>query len=363
MRMTSHKEFDINRTRRGTAAVGCVAFIASAAVACGTATNLSAGGKVGQAFEKLGEQKALTMSVGFDGTQAQIWSAMKGEDDFTQDNAKMLADLDVDLSMSADQALKQAKTGSVAVTVSAGGDSSLLEVRSLDGKKLYVKADLKQLMTLGSSAGAGSAEDKAALKDFQSMLDQADKLPSTYKSVKSLLAGDWVSIDPASFKELSKEFGAGTNTGTDALDTATQQKIAKALTKAIGSNATFKDAGSKNGADHVTVTVPAAKTAKALAKALKPYKDDLPDGLDPADLKDVPNKNITLDVAIKDGALSGITVDVAQFDKKVKGTLPLTIGFAADAKPVEAPAGATALDPKDVMGALMRLMMGSGATA
>lgn len=349
--------------RKGAAAAGCVAFIATAAVSCGTAANLTAGAKVQQAFARLGEQKAMSMTVGFDGTEAQIWSALKGEDDFTHDNAKMLADLDVSLSVSSDQVLRKAKDGSVAVTVSAGGDSSLLEVRSLNGKKLYVKADLKQLMTLGSSAG--DAGSKADLKEFQSMLDRADKLPSSYKSVKNLLGGKWVSIDPDSFKELAKEFG-GTGTGTgplDALDTKTQQAIVKAVAKAIGSNATFKDAGSKNGADHVTVTVPAAKTADALAKALKPYKDDLPDGFDPAGLKDVPKKNITLDVALKDGALSGITVDVAQFDKEVKGSLPLTIGFGADAKPVRAPAGATVLNPQDIMGAMMALMTGSGSAA
>jgi hypothetical protein len=341
--------------RKGAAAAGCVAFIATAAVSCGTAANLTAGAKVQQAFVRLGEQKAMTVTVGFDGTEAQIWSAMKGEDDFTRDNAKMLADLDVSLSVSSDQVLRKAKDGSVAVTVSAGGDSSLLEVRSLNGKKLYVKADLKQLMTLGASAG--DAESKADLKEFQSMLDRADKLPSSYKSVKNLLGGKWVSIDPDSFEELAKEFGgSGSGAGTDALDTRTQQAIVRAVAKAIGSNATFKDTGSKNGADHITVTVPAAKTADALAKALKPYKDDLPDGFDLSDLKDVPKKNITLDVALKDGALSGITVDVAQFDKKVKGELPLTIGFGADAKPVRAPAGATVLNPQDIMGAMMALM-------
>ena len=341
--------------RKGAAAAGCVAFIATAAVSCGTAANLTAGAKVQQAFARLGEQKAMTMTVGFDGTEAQIWSALKGEDDFTRDNAKMLADLDVSLSVSSDQALRKAKDGSVAVTVSTGGDTSLLEVRSLNGKKLYVKADLKQLMTLGASAG--DAESKADLKEFQSMLDRADKLPSSYKSVKNLLGGKWVSIDPDSFAELAKEFGGSdTAAGTDALDPKTQQAIVKAVAKAIGSNATFKDAGSKNGADHVTVTVPAAKTADALSKALKPYKDDLPDGFDAADLKDVPSKNITLDVALKDGALSGITVDVAQFDKGIKGELPLTIGFGADAKPVRAPAGATVLNPQDIMGAMMALM-------
>jgi hypothetical protein len=343
--------------RKGAAAAGCVAFIATAAVSCGTAANLTAGAKVQQAFARLGEQKAMTVTVGFDGTEAQIWSALKGEDDFTHDNAKMLADLDVSLSVSSDQALRKAKDGSVAVTVSTGGDTSLLEVRSLNGKKLYVKADLKQLMTLGASAG--DAESKADLKEFQSMLDRADKLPSSYKSVKNLLGGKWVSIDPDSFEELAKEFGgsdSASGAGTDALDTKTQQAIVRAVAKAIGSNATFKDAGSKNGADHVTVTVPAAKTADALAKALKPYKDDLPDGFDAAGLKDVPKKNITLDVALKDGALSGVTVDVAQFDKGVKGELPLTIGFGADAKPVRAPAGATVLNPQDIMGAMMALM-------
>lgn len=362
--------------RKSVATAGCVVFIASAAVACGTAENISAGTKAQRAVEKLNEQKAVTITGGFDGTESQIWSAMKGEDDFTHDSAKMLADLEISVSLSSKTSLKDAtegkgaKAASSALSLSTGGKSPLLEVRSLAGKKYYVRADLEQLMSLASDTGAGGGDDadsKAELKQFQAMLDQADKLPSSYKSVKDLLGGKWVSIDPDAFSELSEQFGAGTSgsgsgsgsgSSTDALDAKTQQKIVKAVTKAVGSNATFKNAGSEDGVDHVTATVPAAKTADALSKALKPYEDELPGGFDPDDLKDAPKKNIGLDLAIKDGMLSGVTIDIAQLDDKATGELPMTIGFSADAEPVRAPAGATTLNPQDVMGAVMQLMMG-----
>ncbi|MET9517616.1 hypothetical protein [Streptomyces sp. NPDC002994] len=181
--------------------------------------------------------------------------------------------------------------------------------------------------------------------------------------MKDALAGEWVSIDPKAFEEFSKSMGeeageASPFPDTGALDTKTQQKITKALSKEIADNAKFTDAGSRDGADHVKVAVPAGKTADAIAEALKPMEKQLPKEFKLSELKDVPSKNIDFDVAIKDEKLSGVTIDLAQFDKKAAGKLPVSIGFNADAAPVKAPAGASTLNPQDVMGAMMQIMMG-----
>ncbi|MFF3564420.1 hypothetical protein ACFYXS_30685 [Streptomyces sp. NPDC002574] len=354
--------------RKGIAAAGCAAFIATTATACGTAGNLSAGAKVQQALDRLGEQKAVTLSVGFGGSEQQIWSALKGSDGFTQDNAKMLAGLDVSLSMSAAKPLKDVKGDegdetSVALQVSLGRGKDLLEIRSLAGKQAYLRADLRQFLSLADDLA--TQQDKADLQGFRQMLDAADDLPSSLKSVKDALGGKWVSVDPKGYEEFFKSMAKDNPAGsplpdTSALDAKTQERITKALRDALEHNAKFTDAGSKDGADHVKVTVPAGKTADALAGALEPLADQLPDGFSPADLKKVPDKDVSVDVAIKDGTLSGVSLDLDQFDTgdEIHGALPLTVGFAPDARPVSAPAGATPLDPQDIMGAVMQLMAG-----
>lgn len=351
--------------RKGIAAAGCAAFIATTAAACGTTQSLSAGAKVQGALDRFGQQKAVTLSVGFDGSEQQIWSALKGSDGFTQDNAKLLAGLDVSMSMSADKPLKDVKgdPASVALRVSLGQGKDLLELRSLAGKQTYLRADVRQFLTLAGDLG--DKKDKADLQQFEQMLDAADKLPSSLKSVKDALGGKWISIDLKSFEEFAKSMAKASPAGsplpdTSALNTKTAEQITEALRKAVQDNAKFTDAGSKDGADHVKVTLPAGKTADAFAKGLKPVADQLPDGFSPSDLTSVPDKDVTLDVALKDGALSGISLDLDQFDTgdEIHGALPLTVGFAADAQPVAAPAGATPLNPQDIMGAVMQLMAG-----
>ncbi|MET9876197.1 hypothetical protein ABZZ36_16415 [Actinacidiphila glaucinigra] len=362
------KENTINATRKGIAAVGCAAFIATTATACGTAGDLNTGAKVQRALDRLGEQKAVTVSVGFDGSERQLWSALKGSDGFTRADAKMLAGLDVSLSVSAAGPLKdikdvKAEGASVALRVSFGRGGDLLEIRSLSGKEAYLRVDVQQFLSLADDLG--SAQSKGDLKGFRKFLDAADELPSSYKSVKDALGGKWISIDPAAFQEFSRSMAAAGPAGsplpdTPQLDAATQERITKALRRALERNARFADAGSKDGADIVKVTVPAGKTADALADALEPLADQLPEGVAPSDLKDVPDKDVTVDVAVKDGTLSGISLDLDQFDsgEEIHGALPLTVGFAPDAAPVAAPAGATPLNPQDVMGAMMQFMMG-----
>ncbi|MEU4096988.1 hypothetical protein [Streptomyces sp. NPDC026673] len=351
--------------RKGIAAVGCAAFIASTAAACGTAENLSAGAKVQRALDRLGEQKAVTVSVGFDGSEQQIWSALKGSDGFTRKNAQMLAGFDVSLSMSADKPLKDVKEGgtSLALRISLGQGKDLMEVRGVAGGKAYLRMDLRRFMSLAGELDTGKS--KGDMSGMEQFLDAADDLPSSYKSVKDALGGKWVSVDPKAFTEFAESMAENGPAGSplpnaSALDAKTQKRITKALRKAIEHNAKFADAGSKDGVDHVKVTVSAGKTADALAEALEPLAGQLPDGAALSDLKDVPDKNVILDVAVKDGTLSGISLDFDQFDTtdEIHGALPLTVGFASDAAPVAAPAGATPLNPQDIMGAMMQFMMG-----
>jgi hypothetical protein len=363
--------------RKGLAAAGVVALITAGSAACG-ADNATPQGKVGDAFENLGKKNTVTLGLAFDGSAADIYASMKGEDDFTLDDAKLLSSLHLSLAVTTKTSFKLlgkqegTKGSSVALSLStdASGDKPLAEVRVVD-QKLYLRADIKGLEKLdpGSATSSGVAE-------FNQFLDSADQLPSSLASVKAGLKGEWISIDPKAFADFAKSMtGAGGSGSGDSpfagipgvpkLDAATEQRLVAALKKALATNVTYKDLGSHDGADHVQVSAPAQQVATAVKDSLGPVLKSLPGysatSLDSLD--DVPDKTLSVDVAIKDGSVSAVTFDVAQLDDQAHGKLPLTLTLDGSAKPLTAPAGAQVVNPQDIMGLVMNAMGRQDATS
>jgi hypothetical protein len=369
------EEFAIITMRKGLAAAGVVALISVGSTACGSDTTTPQG-KVNNAFEKLGKQNTVTLSLGFDGSTDDIYAALKDEDDFNRDDAKLLSTLHLSLSVSSHKSFsllgkdagKDGKDSAVAFALSNddSGKSSLAEIRYVD-QKAYLKVDLKGLEKLAPGSGT------APLDQF---IAQADQLPSSLASVKAAIKGQWVSLDPKAFQEFAKSLGnSGTGsassdsadsplsglTDTPKVDAATQKRIYAALKKALSTNVTYKDLGSHDGADHIQVSAPARQLAQALSDSLTPVLKDLP-GYDAKDLdpSGVPNKTLSVDVAIKGGSLSAVTFDVAQLDSGAKGKLPLTLSLNGSAESISAPDGAQVLNPQDIVGLFMSAMPGSG---
>lgn len=366
--------------RKALAAAGVVALITAGSAACGT-DKTTPQGKVSNAFEKFGKQNTVTVGLGFDGSADQIYAALKGEDDFTQADAKMLASLNLSLGVTSKKSFSllgknqstQGGAVSFALTSEESGGKSLAEIRVVD-QKLYLRADIKGLEKLDTSSSASS--DTAQLDQF---LNQADQLPSSLDSVKSALKGDWISIDPKAFAAFAKSMaggsadsgsgsssGDGTETtspldgipGVPKMDAATVKKLVAALKASLATNVTYKDLGSHDGADHIQVSAPARQLAKAIGDNLAPVLKDVP-GFDAKSLQDtsgVPNKTLSVDVALKGGDISAITFDIAQLDDQAKGKLPLTLTLDGSAKPVTAPAGAKVVNPQDIMGLVMSSM-------
>ncbi|MFI1182529.1 hypothetical protein ACH4UT_23655 [Streptomyces sp. NPDC020799] len=277
---------------------------------------------------------------------------MREQPDFERDDADILAGLKLSYALSYDKPIKDVAetdgSGSGSFALSHDGGKPLLEVRT-GAKKVYARADLKEfgeLARLGDKGGDSSA-GRAAM---ESLAQKADELPASMGNVKSALKGEWVVIDPEAFPG-----GADTEADSDQVDAKVQKQVLDAVQKSLGANATFKDAGKKDGADHVTVTVPAEKTAKDITNSLKPLADKLGDRFERMtdDLKDVPDKDIAVDVAIRDGMVSGLTVDIAEFGEKIKAKLPLTLDIKGNASKIDLPSGAKPLTPQDLMGAAM----------
>ncbi|MFI0912530.1 hypothetical protein [Streptomyces abikoensis] len=342
-------EFVINSKRKALVALGCTALIASATVACNPLGDDSASPaiKVKNAFAKLGEQHALSANLHLDASADQIYTAMRGKKDFERADADMLAGLTLTYGVSTDRALKDIEgqdddslRASVALT--KAGQNPMLEARTA-GKNLYARVDVKGLSDLARQSGNGDSD----MVFLDQMVRRADELPPSMGAVKAALKGQWISIDPDSFPD--------DDTPSAKLDAKDQKKALDAISNAVTSNAKFKDAGTSGGAEHVKITLPAKKTAKDIATGLKPLADQLGERLTnmSRNVKDVPDRNITVDVAIRDGIVSGITLDLAELDDKIKGTLPLAIDINGHAGKVEIPADAKPITPADIMAAAM----------
>ncbi len=366
-------------TRKALVAAGIVALVAAGSTACDPSNSLSTAAKVKQAFDKLGEQKSLTTEIGFDGTADQIFASMKDADDFTREDADMLAALRLTYAFGTDKPLKDAKADDKAFTYDmrlARKDAKpVFEARQVDGKS-YIRLDVKAIAGFAERHGKDKGKSKAGGPQDQAMeklLKQADELPPSLGSVKNVLKGEWISIDPAAFEEFAKSMNkGGGDSKTPKPDPETQKKVYEVLQRALTDNAQVKDAGKKDGIEHVTATVPSKKVAKDIVEGLKPLKDKLGDKsgkLDKVtkDLDEASDKNVTFDLAIKDGMLAGVTFDVAQFNDdskakvkgKPKGPLPLSIGFKkGGGDNLKAPAGALEFKPQDLMGAAMFAMGG-----
>jgi hypothetical protein len=345
-----------------------VALITAGAAACG-ADKATPQSKVSDAFQNLGKQNTVTLGLGFDGSADQLYAAMKGEDDFTRNDAQLLSTLKVSVSVSSKSSFnllgKDAKgnEGSFAFALSTDGSgSNLVEIRYVD-KKAYLRVDIKGLEKLDTSPNA--AADTRPIDDF---LNGVDQLPSSLDSVKSGIKGNWISIDPTAFEQFAKSLASQSASGGDSalsdaanppkIDAATQKRLIDGLKKALSTNVTYKDLGSKDGADHIQVTAPAQQLAQAVKTNLDPVLKSVPgmpaSGL--SGLDDVPAKNISVDVAVKNGSVSAITFDVAQLDTQAHGHVPLTLTLDGSAKAVSTPDGAKVVNPQDIMGLVMSAM-------
>jgi hypothetical protein len=353
--------------RKGLAAAGVVALITAGSAACG-ADKTTPQGKVGDAFQKLGGQNTVTLGLGFSGSADQIYASMKNEDDFTRDDAKLLSSLHLTLAASSQKSFsvlgksKSAKGGaaSFALSTDDSGGKPLAEVRAV-GQKAYLRIDIKGLEKLDTSSS-----DSGSMGEINQFVDGADQLPASLASVKAALKGQWVSIDPKAFASFAKSLGGSSDSAgsgssgsaTPTLNANTEKQVVAGLRKALSANATYTDLGTKNGADHVKVTVAARQFTKDAATDLAPVLKQIPDFkasdlTDAENAKGVPDKNLSVDVAIKNGSISTVSFDVAQLDSQATGALPLTLTLDGSAKPISAPAGAQVLNPQDIIGLVM----------
>ncbi|MET8767258.1 hypothetical protein [Streptomyces sp. NPDC004658] len=303
---------------------------------------LSAGKKLDRAFEKLGEKKTLSFELDLD-TDAASLKALDAKSDpapgeeIPDEVAKMFSDAKITVTVQSKKPLDESGEKDLVGTALkvSGPKGDLVEYRVI-GDYTYIRADVE---AMGAVTG--------------SPMPKADDLPPEAGAFKNVLQGKWVKFDTRKMDEAAAEGGPAP---APSFDAKTQKKLVKALRDVIAREVRFKTAGGGDGTEHVTATAPFRTLVTKLFGELRPLAKDLPPGMElptDKDLKDAPNAKVTADFTLRNGELSQVDVDLAKLAESAKvKKLGLTLRLREGTRPT-APAGATTLDPKDLLGGFL----------
>ncbi|MFF9296664.1 hypothetical protein [Streptomyces sp. NPDC014764] len=313
--------------------------------ACGTVENLSAGQKLDNAFEKLGEERSIAFELDLD-TDAKSLMALDAEqsepgEEMPAEIAELLSEGTISVSMHSKKPIEESeeKDFTAMAMKLSGPDGALLEYR-LVGDWFYARVDAA---TLGEMSG--------------NPMPPADELPPEAGAFKKLLAGEWVKLSKKEMEETGKNMSGAEGLGESSsaepsLDAKTQKKLTDALKKAVAQNVDFATSGGSDGTEHIKATAPFRTLVTELLGALKPLQNDLPigDELPTAkDFADAPNTKVSADFTLKNGELTEVSVDLAELAESAKvKKFALVLRVSEGEKP-EAPAGATELDIEELM--------------
>ncbi|MBC3982990.1 hypothetical protein H8N01_10560 [Streptomyces sp. AC536] len=304
--------------------------------------------------------------MSFDATPEKMRLFAEDSDDpMPPEVAEFLSKMKVTFSAKSDKPLESSgekdMTSSQLKISGPGGD--VAEYRLVD-KTAYYRLDLQQFAKLSGETMPSADELKG-------------QLPKGFEAGEALLTGKWIKIEAADLENLRRDMtdmaksegGADAPTEDPTLSPETSKKLLNSIRNAFAGQVTTKEAGRKDGADHVLATVPVRPLATAIVNGLRPIAKELPGGEKELptekDLKDVPNNKVTVDFAVKGSELSGATVDLTEFDNKLKkklagqgdGKLPMNLSFDEPVD-VSAPSDAVKVDVKQLMMGLGSLFTG-----
>ncbi|MDQ1661173.1 MAG: hypothetical protein QOJ68_1153 [Blastococcus sp.] len=219
------------------------------------------------------------------------------------------------------------------------------ELRNVD-QVMYAQVNMSGLVTEFPDMKNGVDSFRASLAGGP---DAGGPPPAISAPATAVLDGKWVSLDVHADSWVAKQLTKSSNGG---LATDYMAKVKALAGKAFGGGAVAVqrlDSDDKLG-DHLVATTNLRKVygnirgdvaslftgsaGTAIAKQL------------PA-VTDVPDRNLTVSFWVKDGALSRVELDAAQFLDKPAGHLVLRIDALPKQK-ITAPSGAVAIDPKAI---------------
>jgi hypothetical protein len=295
-------------------------------------------GELTASVSNLGQTDSLTSTLKLGIAPADLQALAKTDGDkLTAADAEAIssAQLVVQAHTTNGKDLADLKAGDKnATAVSIRGLSkghTYLELRVLSGD-LYIQGDVKGLLNLAHQS-----------KTYKEVQARAATLPPF---VKALVNGQWVSLNGAAAQGLAGQFGvqAGGQSGSQ----PQSKKMLDDLQALLRKDVTVTKVGSDDRGDHLRL----AGNAHQLANdAYQSFASAVPGGgaaLSQAKPQKVPNKKVTVDAWVKDGVLSEISIDLAQFadagDPAASKHLPISLTFEQSGDAIEKPADATPID-------------------
>ncbi|MFC7276393.1 hypothetical protein ACFQS1_20560 [Paractinoplanes rhizophilus] len=278
------------------------------------------------AAQQLGEQKQAGFTLKLTGSADDLVAAVRKEDpDAGADDTEALKKLfNSSVTIAYDQAGPGPDDDRVSLAATIDGVTGT-ELRVVD-KVMYVKAPVADLV-----GKFGDAGDVAELRDEATAADPA---------LKALFDGGWVSVDAG---ELVKTSGLPTQDTDSAKAAAEVKKSARNLFD--GAEIVRDPADGK----HLIVTTSTTKAYSELKRLVTAIGGDDTKALT-GELGKAPKDHpIVVDLWIDNEKLTALEIDVLQFADGATGRAAVRLEVTTGA-PIEAPPGATKVDPKLLAG-------------
>jgi hypothetical protein len=325
--------------RRAVVAALALSASVSLVAACGG----SSGGSTGHNSSSSSPQTELTNSISalskastvdatlkLGATGSQLRSFVLQQDPTakittTQANAIAGAQVEIEVTAPSGKTLGDASGANATNFTISDQGTSFLTLRVVN-RTLYIQVALKDLLDkLGQSS------------TYAQLQSSAGQLP---QFVQDLLNGKWVSVPESTLKSLTNQLGGGQSTSTNksqanAVLNALQSLLAKDVT------VTRTSSGST---DVLNISGNTRTLASDLVSAIEANVPAAGTALGSTSPSDVPSRTVTLSATVTGGALKVLSIDLGQFAKNGKGTLPLQLAFAQTGPSITAPSGATPVD-------------------
>ena len=266
------------------------------------------------AAQQLGGQKQGGFAIRFTGSVDDLIAAAKKDADFSADDTESIKSIfNSTITVGYDQT---AKAMSVSATV-AGVPGT--EIRVVD-QTLYVKAPVNELV---QKFGGGAASD-------------FDELKQQDKALGAFFDGGWVSLD---VKDVQKTSGLPAADATNPKAAAEVKKSAQNLFD----NAQI--ARDPKDDKHLIVTTSTTKAYSELKRLVTAVGGDEAKGFEDSIPEAPKDRPIVVDLWIDQDKLTAAEINILQFVDGATGRVAVRLEVTSGS-PIDAPQGATKIDPK-----------------